>query len=245
MALLLAARDLLNLWERALTQRPVQRALELLAIAHPELTPEQLQEFRIGRRDEDLLTIREALFGPRLDCLTTCPKCSERLEIAFDTGQLRATPNAADPMTTYAMVQGDCELEFRLPNSADMLWIADLSDVTLARRELFERCLQKAVRNGVPILATDLSDEIVRATAARMSEVDPQADIQIALTCPACSQQWSTAFDIASYLWIEINAWAMRLLREVHLLASAYGWRESEILALSPLRRQLYLDLIG
>ena len=242
---LLIAGDLLNLWESALTQRPVQRALALLAIAYPELSREELQEFPIGRRDEALLVIREALFGPHLECLTTCPKCGERLEIVVDAGQLRHTPDAADPVTTYSIVEGDCELEFRLPNSADMLWIADLSDVTLARRSLFERCVQKAVRNGIPVLAADLPDAIVQVTAARMAEVDPQADIQIALTCPSCSQQWSTAFDIASYLWMEINAWAMRLIREIHLLASAYGWRESEILALSPMRRQLYLELIS
>jgi hypothetical protein len=33
-------------------------------------------------------------------------------------------------------------------------------------------------------------------------------------------------------------------LRDVHELASAYGWRESEILALSPQRRQAYLELV-
>jgi hypothetical protein len=33
-------------------------------------------------------------------------------------------------------------------------------------------------------------------------------------------------------------------VREVHLLASAYGWRESDILAMTPWRRQLYLELV-
>jgi hypothetical protein len=78
-----------------------------------------------------------------------------------------------------------------------------------------------------------------------MAEIDPQSDMQIALTCPACSQQWSAPFDIVSYLWIEINAWAVRLLHDIHRLATAYGWREADILALSPMRRQFYLELIG
>ncbi|HEX2516118.1 MAG TPA: phage baseplate protein, partial [Chloroflexota bacterium] len=38
---------------------------------------------------------------------------------------------------------------------------------------------------------------------------------------------------------------ARRLLREVHTLARAYGWREAEILALPGRRRQTYLDLVG
>jgi hypothetical protein len=53
------------------------------------------------------------------------------------------------------------------------------------------------------------------------------------------------AFDIASYFWDEINAWANRILREVHILASRYGWSERDILALSPWRRQFYLDMVN
>jgi hypothetical protein len=42
MAAMLTASDLLNLWERGLMNHPLQRAIDLLAIAHPELPPEQL-----------------------------------------------------------------------------------------------------------------------------------------------------------------------------------------------------------
>jgi hypothetical protein len=34
-------------------------------------------------------------------------------------------------------------------------------------------------------------------------------------------------------------------LREVHTLAWAYGWREADILAMSPARRQFYIELVG
>ena len=61
--------------------------------------------------------------------------------------------------------------------------------------------------------------------------------------CPACDHRWSTVFDIASYLWSEIHAWAKRLLRTVDTLARTYAWREADILALSPSRRQIYLEL--
>ena len=45
--------------------------------------------------------------------------------------------------------------------------------------------------------------------------------------------------------WTEVQAHAAQLLRDVHLLASNYGWREAEILNLSPVRRQAYLELIA
>ena len=241
----LTAKDVLDLWERGLTRQPLQRSLDLLAIASPELSLEQLRDLPIGQRDLRLLGIREALFGPHLSCLTSCPQCGERLEMAFDIEQLRAIPPDSATGGPYSIMRDDYEVEFRLPNGGDMLQIVELPDAREARQTLFERCVQQARRAGVPISASDLPSELVLAAATRMAELDPQADMQIALTCPACSRQWSATFDIASYLWIEINAWALRLLHEIHCLASAYGWREVDILSLSPMRRQFYLELIG
>jgi hypothetical protein len=77
-----------------------------------------------------------------------------------------------------------------------------------------------------------------------MSELDPQGDVQLALNCPSCRHHWTAPFDVVSYLWIEIQSWASRLLREIHLLASAYGWREADILALSEPRRRAYLEIL-
>lgn len=77
-----------------------------------------------------------------------------------------------------------------------------------------------------------------------MAQLDPQGDIQLTLACPKCSHEWLSPLDIVSYLWREINTWAGRTLNEIHLIASAYGWREADILALSPRRRQTYLELI-
>jgi hypothetical protein len=62
---------------------------------------------------------------------------------------------------------------------------------------------------------------------------------------PGLRHSWDVLFDIVSFFWAEIGAWAQRLLREVHALASAYGWREADILALSAWRRRQYLDLAG
>ncbi|MEO7598504.1 MAG: phage baseplate protein, partial [Opitutus sp.] len=78
-----------------------------------------------------------------------------------------------------------------------------------------------------------------------MAEGDPQANLSLDLKCPACAHAWSETFDIVEFLWTELDALAERLLREVHQLATAYGWTETDVLALSPQRRARYLDLIG
>jgi hypothetical protein len=77
-----------------------------------------------------------------------------------------------------------------------------------------------------------------------ISQADPHVEIWLALNCPVCDHRWKITLDITSYLWAEIDRWARRLLSQVHIIASNYGWGESDILALSPLRRQNYLDLI-
>ena len=65
------------------------------------------------------------------------------------------------------------------------------------------------------------------------------------LSCPSCDHRWQMAFDILYFFWSEINAWASRIMQEVHVLARAYGWRENEILGMSPWRRQRYLKMLG
>ena len=84
-----------------------------------------------------------------------------------------------------------------------------------------------------------------RRMIARIAEADPQADVEVALNCPCCQHTWQTDFDIVSYLWAELHAWATRLFREVHLLASAYGWSESDILNMSARRRRHYLEMLA
>jgi hypothetical protein len=78
-----------------------------------------------------------------------------------------------------------------------------------------------------------------------MSECDPQANILLDLTCPACQERWQLGFDIGLFIWDKIENQAHRLLREVHTLARAYAWSETDILALSAARRQFYLEMVS
>ena len=81
------------------------------------------------------------------------------------------------------------------------------------------------------------------ALAARLSELDPLAEILIDLRCAACGHAWQTVFDIANFFWNEIHLRSRRLLQEVDLLARIYGWTESEILGMTDQRRDLYVGM--
>lgn len=240
----LSASKLLGAWERALGQLPVERALALLAAACPEQTPEELAQLSIGQRDRLLLRLRESTFGSQLVSRASCRQCNEPLELTFNVSDIYAPE--AETSEELRLLVDDYGVQFRLPNSHDLSAIANCGDVTEGERLLLARCLLRVDEGGEERAPdVDLPEHVREAVVRRMAEADPQSDVQLALSCPACAHQWLAAFDIVSYFWSEINAWADRILREVHTLAAAYGWREEDILAMPPGRRHIYLEMVG
>src|SRR5262249_23012506 len=131
------------------------------------------------------------------------------------------------------------EVAFRLPDSLDLLAVGDGGEEA-ARHRLLGRCVLRASRNGEETPADGLPGGVLGAVLEHMAGADPQAEVRLALACPDCRHCWEGLFDIVSYFWGEIHHRALRTLRDVHTLAAAYGWREADILALSPSRRQVY-----
>lgn len=248
----LTAAELLSVWERGRGRPGVTRALSLLAAASPDAQIDALSKLSIGRRDGLLLTLREQLFGSRLVSLALCPQCSQRLELSYEAEEIR-TAVADDQPEALAVKAAGYEAQFRLPNSEDLAAVAsqpsdESGDIETRRAALLSRCLLRLQRDGQeePIGSTrDLPPTFVAAVAGKMEQADPQANVRLDLTCADCGHRWLASLDIASYLWSEIDDWAHRTLREVHLLASAYGWREADILGLSAQRRRAYLEMIG
>ena len=236
----LSASEIIGAWERGIGRHPVDQALVLLSAACPSLAPEQLAAFTIGHRDACLLRLREAIFGPGASSTARCPHCSEALEFTVRTTDLVADP--PDRGVRYELVEGGLALKFRLPDSTDLRAIVACPNVVAARRLLRDRCVLEVSRDGTENASDALSEQETAQLASLVAQCDPLADITLDLTCAVCGQGWSVAFDIASFLWHEINALAKRLLGEVHTLARFYGWSETDILALSPARRNYYLE---
>lgn len=240
----LTASTLLGAWERALSQSPAQRALTLLQFVGAELPPERLASLTIGQRDAHLLNLRESAFGSQMTGVAACPACARQLELSFTVSSVRVAPPTELPGPCL-LTHADYEVEFRLPNSDDVLALSPALDRLAGQRQLLERCLLNVRCHGEAVPFDQLPAELRTAVSDHMAEADPQADVQLSLTCPDCGHHWEAPLDILSYLWAEIHAWATRLLRDIHTLASAYGWREADILALSPWRRQAYLEMIN
>ena len=240
----LTTGELLHFWENGLSRNPVDRALSLLALACPESSTEALAKLTLGQRDGRLLTLREWTFGQRLESLVTCPQCSQRVELNFDAAEVR-TSSEVPVAETIVMSLDGYQLSVRVPNSEDVAALKMEALVEQKRQTLFKRCLIHASLNGQMVLPDQLPAETLEIVAGRLAEADPQADIELNVCCPFCGKSWDVAFDIMSFFWNEIEAWACRVLHEVHTLAGAYGWSERDVLGLSATRRQMYLEMVS
>jgi hypothetical protein len=235
----LTASQLVEVWERGANQHPVDRALTLLSACCEESRAE-LAALSIGRREARLLEVYERLFGPALDAFAQCPKCGERLEYRLSTRELIVP--APEPEPPMVVETEDASLRLRLPNSMDLRAVAECHGFEQARKLLLERCVVE--REGRPKAQMHaLAEATVEKIASCLAAADPQAETLIDLTCCACSHSWQVLLDIEAFLWTKISALARRLLEEVHVLACTYGWREHDILALSAVRRQAYLEM--
>ncbi|MBP5976202.1 phage baseplate protein [Brasilonema sp. CT11] len=257
----LSALELLNIWEWGHNQPSCSKAIRLLTTACSELPVDILNKLSIGQRDAMLLTLRERTFGSQLASQTTCPNCGELLELNFNVADVRMASPQLEAVEKFSLSVAEYEVSFRLPNTLDIMAIAEGASEAIAQSAvpeatatdkqsetaqqiLLERCILAATDKSESFSFNQLPSNIIKAVIAEMAQVDPQANVPLDTSCPACSHEWQLLFDIMSFFWSEINAWAFRILRDVHTLATTYGWCEADILAMSPRRRQLYLDMV-
>lgn len=238
----LFAPDILKVWEQGQAQHHLDKALTLLLAAFPDTTRDKLAVLSIGQRDAYLLALRELTFGTKLRCFAECPGCKEHLEFAIKTADIRQLPLSGEKNQELEI--DEVQVRYRMPNSLDLAAIAGSGEVDTTRNLLVQRCVLEVIRNGDPVDFNELPAEVKAKLVAHMAEQEPQADVMLDIHCPACGHQWQTIFDIVSFFWAELNAEARRLLYDIHALALAYGWRESDILSMSDTRRQFYLGMV-
>ena len=245
-----SAPELLATWEAGLAGSDADRAMLLHALARPAAGAQRLLSVPVGAREADLLALRAAVFGDTAQVRLRCDGCDEEMEFGLDTRQVlaRACPreasDAGEAGEPVEVTVGEWVVRFRLPTPGDLI-AAGQSGPARARDVLLGRCVLEARRGEVRVRAADLPGAVQEEVAAAAAEADPHADVWLDAPCPACGRHASVVLDAASFLWAELDAWARGTLLEVHLLATAYGWTEPDVLALSPRRRRHYLELTG
>jgi hypothetical protein len=230
----LSGPELFDLWERGCDLHPLDQILLALHAALPGASLTSLADWPLGRRNRALMDLHRLHFGPLLAGWTSCARCGERMEFGIDARALAGSSGDGEGAETIAFE----DRSFRLPTSRDLAESIQLPDPETAALRLMERCRTDA---GDAVAWTE---EEVETIGERMAEADPLSEIRIALACPQCGNASQETLEIGRFLWSEIEARARRSAREVHELATAYGWPESAILSLSPQRRALYLEMV-
>jgi hypothetical protein len=226
--------DLLALWERGGGLHPLDQGLLALSAALPEISPQGLRDWPLGRRNQALFELHGAWFGSLLQGWTSCARCGEKMEFEIDSRDLM-TRSKDQSCSETVRVGGR---SFRLPTSRDLAAVTRESDSSSAASRVLERCLMAAEGPSA------WSEKEVEEIEESFVSADPMAETRLALRCPACDHESEEILDIANFVWGEIAALARRLVWEVHALASAYGWTEAQILSLSAARRAIYLEMV-
>jgi hypothetical protein len=225
---------LIAAWERGSGERPLGRALALLA-ASTGRPDDEAEALDVGSRDVLLAGLLARMAGGQVWASADCGGCGSPLDVPVDIGTVAGLP-AYEPGDVFETCVDGSTVSFRLPTTLDLAALAGCGPAE-ARRLLLDRCVGWT-RGTMPETVAD-------AVEAAMESVAPAGAVEVAIRCGQCGALTAAALDVPVLLWAEVEAQAVRLLHDVHALAGRYGWTEAEVLALSPRRRAAYLDLAG
>ena len=190
----------------------------------------------VAERDRLLGAVYRDVFGPRVLASRACINCAEPYDFDFQIADVEAELDRQPrpPEITRLDEDGRAVLDtghrLRAPTLQDEEAVAGLP-LDEAEEALYAACVD-ASEGALPL---------PRDTAERVLEwLSPITDLDLVGTCPECGTTQSTRFSIEHYVVQALSAERRQLVREVHMIAAAYGWSQSEILGLTrDDRRQL------
>lgn len=237
-----SAADLVTAWEMAGGLTPPVRTAVLVYALGLAGSPATALDLDVGSAASLLAAGYAEAFGDRVDLVVECGACGETLEADVELPR-------PDPGSTSAC---SGRWEVRLPTLGELAAVhGDPAAATRLRRW----CVRPAPGDdGAQDGAAGAADPPLHGAvdAALDAALDDALDGLAAaalptgpVTCPRCGTRSDAVLDTAALLWDRLRRDAPRLLSDVAELASAFGWSEAEILALTDARRQAYLQLVG
>lgn len=240
----LTSFEVVRLWDEGLRCPQWRLGALLLAPILPRRSQRELLSMTLGEMNELLIAMHRSLAGDRLNLMVDCPACAQRLEFVFDAGALGSDEPA--PRGAETVIAGEnWRVRIRALCARDLGLAANAGSLETAAQRLWRQAVLAAEIDGTPTAAEELADDARARVADAMSDIDPNSEIRLALSCPECGRRWVSLLDVASVVFAEVALQGRRVMEEVHSIASAYGWSESEILSMNPQRRRYYLELLS
>jgi len=225
----MTSAEMLSFWETGSRLSPLDRSV--LAAQLGGVPASQAADLPLGERNRAVARLYSEHFGRELKGFTQCTGCGEKLEFDFDLRQVTDAP----ALEARALVNVG-RWKFRLPTSRALALALNSGEEASAGQRLLEQCLAEC-----DDAVLGWSEEEMAVIEEKLAEADALAEILIDFKCPECGAGFEDALDLGSFLWSEIEASARQLFDDIHLLASAYGWTEDEVLRLSAARREAYV----
>lgn len=204
---------------------------------------EQLWQASIGGRLQALIAVARATRGDTLYWQQSCQnaRCRSPMEMDLDLAGIGQLQDQVRPIIT---VDSDCgTLRLRLPTGSDQLrWRKLAATDPDALTGVMAKDLLVSVSGKAPAEDWQLPAACFREIEDRLEEADPLTVFKIVVECPECGEQQSMDCDLEPLLLTELRHAQARLFDEVDRLASHYHWSEADILAMTPQRRQQYLE---
>jgi hypothetical protein len=223
------AATVLESWEVAARAPAALRGTAVLAAVHPAgdaVLDLPLAEFAVLATDRLAEMSRDEVDG-----VLDCADCGALLDVRVRLSDLFADPGAGEPVRGTGLL-------VRPPTPRDLAVAGGEPD---ARAMLLRRCVTRL--DGTAVDPADLGPtELAEIDDALESLAGPALPV-LRAACPSCAGTATGIVDVADLLWQQVAVEAGAVLRDVARLAATFGWREPDVLALSPLRRSAYLAL--
>jgi hypothetical protein len=202
--------------------------------------PQTVRNLAAGDRVALVLGIRRMLFGDRIDCLVSCPSCGSEMSVELFIHKLTQS-KAPWPTGDGEFEVDGRKLKLRPVAGADL----ESASEPPGGADNEEKLVRSCITFSDPPLPERLSEGLLSAVSEKLGELDPQADLQLDLACPACAVRFQTPFFAEGFVLTEIERLQPQLEKEVHWIAFNYNWTENEILSLPITKRKRYVDLIN
>ena len=195
-------------------------------------------ELTASDRDRLLAAIYRLTYGPQVESTSRCGRCDSQFDLSFSLDDLMAaierTPAAGAverlPDGTFRTGGG---VRFRLPTGQDELAVA-----TLPAGEAARTLLDRSVIEAPPTI------DALAAVEELIEEVASVIDLDLDTRCPECGAAQAVHFDVQYYLLRMLEQERNQIAREIHRIASSYGWSLGETLGLGRSERRFFVELI-
>ena len=212
------------------TRAAVMRLLSCLVVpAAGCVSVEALGDLSCAERDRALAALYEDRFGARIEARIGCAACGTACELGFDLRELLAARPLRIPASGRVAV-GPGWARPPSVREAELVHGAPAHERAARLRRL------SVDDGGGPALDDAAIDAALESAA-------PLLDVDLDARCAACGASSVVRFEIAAWLARAVLRERPVLLREVHVLARAYGWSLHSILELPRSQRQMLVGL--